>query len=60
MTHYPTPPNRLPYPSDEQNYNQTNYKDAVSKYYDSNDTYGYYTKLFWAKDGKYYSIVAKQ
>ena len=60
ITSYPTPPNRLPYPSDEQNYNQTNYKDAVSKYYDSNDTYGYYTKLFWAKDGKYYSIVAKQ
>ena len=61
MSNYPTPPNRLPYPSDEQNYNQTNYKDAVSKYYDSNDTYGYYTKLFWAKkDGNYYSIVAKQ
>lgn len=60
MSNYPTPPNRLPYPSDEQNYNQTNYKDAVSKYYDSKDTYGYYTKLFWAKDGKYYSIVAKQ
>lgn len=56
MSNYPTPPNRIPYPSDEQNYNQTNWQDAVSKYYDSSDTYGYYTKLFWAKQGNYYSL----
>lgn len=60
MQNYPTPPNRLPYPSDEQNYNQTNWNDAVSKYYDSSDIYGYYTKLFWAKQSNYYTISGKQ
>ena len=56
-TGYPTPPNRVPYPSDEQNYNQQNYQDAVKKYYE--EPLGYYTNLFWAKK-TYYSIVAKQ
>lgn len=55
-TSYPTPANRLPYPSDEQNYNQKHYQDAVSKYYGSGDTYGYYTKLFWATTGEYYKL----
>ncbi len=62
-TSYPTPPSRLPYPSDELNYNAANCQDAISKYYEggTNDgVAGYYTKLFWAKDKKYYKIIAKQ
>ena len=55
-TNYPTPANRLPYPSDEQNYNQQHYQEAVSKYYGNGDTYGYYTKLFWATTGEYYKL----
>lgn len=51
---YPTPPHRLPYPSDEQSYNADNYKAAVDKNY--TESTGYYTKLFWAIDS-YYSIV---
>ena len=59
-TNYPKPANRLPYPSDEQNYNQVNWSNAVKKYYDSSDTYGYYTKLFWAKDNYYKLSGVKQ
>ncbi len=62
-TSYPTPPSRLPYPSDELNYNTANCQDAISKYYEggTNDgVAGYYTKLFWAKDKVYYKIIAKQ
>lgn len=51
---YPTPPSRLPYPSDEQNYNSANYQNAVSTNY--SESTGYYTKLFWAKDN-YYNMV---
>lgn len=54
---YPTPALRLPYPTDESSYNKANYEDAVAKYY--KESTGYYTKLFWAKDGAYYNIVAK-
>lgn len=62
-TSYPTPPSRLPYPSDELNYNSANCQDAISKYYDggTNDgVAGYYTKLFWAKSKTYYKIIAKK
>lgn len=55
MSSYPTPPHRLPYPNDESTYNANNYKDAVAKYY--KESTGYYTKLFWAKDGDYYKMV---
>ena len=60
-TDYPTPPSRIPYPSDELNYNSEHVQDAISKYYDSsaNGTGGYYTKLFWAKQ-TYYKISGKQ
>ena len=51
---YPTPPHRLPYPSDEINYNSENCQAAISKNY--NESTGYYTKLFWAKDN-YYTMV---
>ena len=50
---YPTPPDRLPYPSDESNYNKDNYDAAVAKNY--KDKTGYYGKLFWAKEN-YYSL----
>lgn len=50
---YPTPPDRLPYPSDESNYNTANYDAAVAKNY--KDKTGYYGKLFWAKEN-YYSL----
>lgn len=53
---YPTPPNRLPYPSDELNYNSTNCQDAISKNYE--ETTGYYTNLFWAKKS-YYKLVGE-
>ena len=58
MTNYPTPPNRVPYPSDEINYNQTNYQNAISKYYD--EPLGYYTNLFWAKKTYYKLTGVKQ
>lgn len=51
---YPTPPNRLPYPSDELNYNSANCQDAISKNYE--ETTGYYTNLFWAKKD-YYKLI---
>ena len=50
---YPTPPHRLPYPSNESTYNKDNYEEAVKKNY--SEPTGYYTKLFWAKDN-YYSL----
>ena len=49
---YPTPPHRLPYPSDEINFNQANYQAARAINY-GNDNTGYYTKLFWAKENYY-------
>ncbi|MBR1469537.1 MAG: SusD/RagB family nutrient-binding outer membrane lipoprotein [Prevotella sp.] len=53
---YPTPPHRLPYPTDEYTYNKDNYNVAVSANCGGDNTLGgYYTKLFWAKDG-YYSL----
>ena len=53
---YPTPPHRLPYPSDEYNYNKDNYEAAVAKNCGGDNTLGgYYTKLFWAKEN-YYSL----
>lgn len=55
ITSYPTPPNRLPYPNDEQTYNAQNYQDAVAKNYD--EPLGYYTNLFWAKKD-YFKIIA--
>lgn len=51
---YPTPPNRLPYPSNEINYNSTNYQNAVQTNYE--ESTGYYTNLFWAKK-TYYKLV---
>ncbi len=54
MSSYATPPGRLPYPSDELNYNSTNCQAAISKYY--SEPLGYYSTLFWAKDN-YYKIV---
>lgn len=53
VSEYPTPPHRLPYPSDELNYNSVNVKAAIDKNY--TETTGYYTKLFWAKEN-YYSL----
>lgn len=52
---YPQPANRLPYPSDELNYNATNVQDAIKKNYSENT--GYYTKLFWASSKDYYKMV---
>ena len=51
---YPTPPHRLPYTSNELSYNAENCQAAISKNY--NESTGYYTKLFWAKDN-YYNMV---
>jgi hypothetical protein len=53
-SNYPTPPYRLPYPSDEINYNSANYEAAKAAYY-SEET-GYYTNLFWAKTN-YYTLI---
>ena len=50
---YPTPPNRLPYPSDEANFNKENCDAAKSINY--TESTGYYTNLFWAKS-VYYSL----
>lgn len=57
MSSYPTPPNRLPYPSSELNFNSKNCQDAIAKYY--KESTGYYTNLFWAKD-VYYKIVSER
>lgn len=54
-TDYATPPHRLPYPSDEINYNADNYAAAKAANY-VEDT-GYYSPLFWAKKD-YFNIVA--
>ena len=54
ITAYPTPPHRLPYTSNELTYNGENCQAAISKNY--NESTGYYTKLFWAKDN-YYNMV---
>lgn len=53
VSDYPTPPNRLPYPSDELNFNRDNCQAAISTNY--KETTGYYTNLFWAKE-VYYSL----
>jgi hypothetical protein len=50
---YPTPPNRLPYPSDESNFNKDNCNAAKAINY--TESTGYYTNLFWAK-AVYYSL----
>ncbi len=55
-SNYATPPGRLPYPSDELNYNSTNCQAAISKYY--SEPLGYYSTLFWAKDN-YYKIIGQ-
>ena len=54
VSNYPTPPNRLPYVSDELNYNSVNCQNAIAKNYE--ETTGYYTNLFWAKK-VYYTLV---
>lgn len=56
VSSYPTPPNRLPYVSNELNYNSKNVQEAISKNYE--ETTGYYTNLFWAKK-TYYKLVGK-
>ncbi len=56
VSNYPTPPNRLPYPSDELSFNSANCQDAISKNYE--ETTGYYTNLFWAKKS-YYKLIDK-
>ena len=53
ITDYPTPPNRLPYPSDESSFNKDNYEAAKAINY--TESTGYYTNLFWAKQ-TYYSL----
>lgn len=52
---YAVPAARIPYPSDELNYNTENCKEARTKNY-GNDETGYYQPLFWAKD-VYYTLV---
>ncbi len=54
VSSYPTPPNRLPYPSDELNYNSENCQNAISTNYD--ESTGYYTNLFWAIK-TYYNMI---
>lgn len=51
LADYPLPPHRLPYPSDELNYNSVNVQKAITVNY--KETTGYYTKLFWAKENYY-------
>ncbi len=54
ISNYPTPPNRLPYPSDELTYNSQNCQNAIKKNYE--ESTGYYTNLFWAKK-TYYQLI---
>ena len=54
VSSYPTPPHRLPYTSDELNFNSTNCQNAIKLNY--SESTGYYTKLFWAKEN-YYSLI---
>lgn len=56
VSNYPTPPNRLPYPSDELSYNSANCQAAIAKNYE--ETTGYYTNLFWAKK-TYYKLIGE-
>lgn len=58
ISNYPTPPNRLPYVSDELTYNSQNCQDAISKNYE--ESTGYYTNLFWAKKDYYNLITVNQ
>ncbi len=53
---YPTPPNRLPYTSDELNFNNANCKAAIAINYE--ETTGYYTNLFWANKS-YYKLTGE-
>lgn len=53
---YPTPPGRLPYPSDELTYNAANCQAAISTNY--KESTGYYSTLFWAKE-KYYKMLGE-
>lgn len=53
---YGTPPNRLPYPSDEINFNSANYQEARKINYEEET--GYYTNLFWAKK-VYYKLLGE-
>lgn len=55
VSNYPTPPHRLPYVSDELNYNSVNCQEAIRKNYVDDNT-GYYTSLFWAKKD-YYNLI---
>jgi hypothetical protein len=54
VSNYPTPPYRLPYPSDEINYNSANYEAAKAINY--TEETGYYTNLFWGKSN-YYTLI---
>lgn len=58
ISNYPTPPNRLPYVSDELTYNSQNCQDAIAKNYE--ESTGYYTNLFWAKKDYYNLITINQ
>lgn len=58
ISSYPTPPNRLPYVSDELNYNSVNCQEAIKKNYE--ESTGYYTNLFWAKKDYYNLITINQ
>ena len=55
ISNYPTPPNRLPYPSDELSFNKTNCQNAIQLNYE--ESTGYYTNLFWAKKD-YYQLIS--
>jgi len=57
QTSYPNPPGRLPYPSDEVNYNTVNCDAAKAANY--KESTGFYSTLFWAKE-KYYNVVANK
>ena len=54
VSNYATPPHRLPYVSDELNYNNANCQAAISSNYE--ESTGYYTPLFWAKRDYYHMI----
>lgn len=56
VSSYPTPPNRLPYPSDESSYNTVNNQAAKDINYEEET--GYYTNLFWAKK-VYYKLLGE-
>ncbi|WP_297909851.1 SusD/RagB family nutrient-binding outer membrane lipoprotein [uncultured Parabacteroides sp.] len=57
VSSYPTPPHRLPYVSDELNYNSDNVQQAITTNCGGDNTLGgYYTPLFWAKEN-YYQMI---